>query len=39
VLGAGSLFLAADTWLGPFYVAWGIATNGQRSFYLYLGRL
>lgn len=37
--GAGSLFLAADTWLGPFYLAWGIATNGQRSFYLYLGRL
>jgi NTE family protein len=37
--GAGSVFLAADTWLGPFYVAWGIATNGQRSFYLYLGRL
>ena len=39
LVGAGSLFLAADTWLGPFYVAWGIATNGQRSFYLYLGRL
>jgi NTE family protein len=39
LLGAGSVFLAADTWLGPFYVAWGIATNGQRSFYLYLGRL
>jgi NTE family protein len=39
LLGAGSVFLAADTWLGPFYVAWGITTNGQRSFYLYLGRL
>jgi NTE family protein len=39
LIGAGSAFLAADTWLGPFYVAWGIATNGQRSFYLYLGRL
>jgi NTE family protein len=39
LLGAGSAFLAADTWLGPFYVAWGIATNGQRSFYLYLGRI
>ena len=37
--GAGSVFLAADTWLGPFYVAYGIASNGQRSFYLYLGRL
>jgi len=39
LFGAGSVFLAADTWLGPFYVAYGIATNGQRSFYLYLGRL
>ena len=39
IYGAGSLFLAADTWLGPFYIAYGIATNGQRSFYLYLGRL
>ncbi|MFO1312552.1 MAG: patatin-like phospholipase family protein [Burkholderiales bacterium] len=37
--GAGSVFLAADTWLGPFYLAWGIASNGQRSFYLFLGRL
>ena len=36
---AGSVFLAADTWLGPFYVAWGLASGGQRSFYLYLGRL
>jgi len=36
---AGSVFLAADTWLGPFYIGWGIASGGQRSFYLYLGRL
>ena len=36
---AGSVFVAADTWLGPFYLAWGIASGGQRSFYLYLGRL
>ena len=36
---AGSVFLAADTWLGPFYVAWGLASGGQHSFYLYLGRL
>lgn len=36
---AGSVFLAADTWLGPFYIAYGLASGGQRSFYLYLGRL
>ena len=35
---AGSVFLAADTWLGPFYFAYGRATGGQSSFYLYLGR-
>ena len=39
ILGAGSVFLAADTWLGPFYLGWGLASNGQRSFYLFLGRL
>jgi len=36
---ASSVFLAADTWLGPFYIAYGLASGGQRSFYLYLGRL
>ena len=35
---AGSLFLAADTWLGPFYIAYGLASNGQSSWYLFLGR-
>ena len=35
---AGSVFLAADTWLGPFYFAYGRASGGQSSFYLYLGR-
>jgi NTE family protein len=35
---AGSLFFAADTPLGPFYVAWGYASGGSSSFYLYLGR-
>ena len=39
LVSAGSVFLAADTWVGPFYVAWGIASGGQHSFYLYLGRL
>lgn len=36
---SGALFLAADTWLGPFYLGWGLASGGQRSYYLYLGRL
>ena len=36
---AGSVFLAADTWIGPFYLAWGHASGGQSSFYIYLGRL
>ncbi len=36
---AGSVFLAADTWLGPFYVGYGLASGGQRSFYLYLGKI
>jgi NTE family protein len=39
LIAAGSVFVAADTWLGPFYFAWGHASNGQSSFYLYLGRL
>jgi NTE family protein len=35
---AGSVFLAADTFLGPFYVAYGRASGGASSFYLYFGR-
>jgi NTE family protein len=34
---AGSLFLAADTSLGPLYVAFGLADRGFHSFYLALG--
>ena len=37
--GAGSVFIAADTWLGPFYFAWGHTSGGQSSFYIFLGRL
>jgi NTE family protein len=36
---AGSVFLAADTWLGPFYFAWGRTSGGETSFYIYLGRI
>lgn len=35
---AGSLFLAADTPLGPAYVAFGVAEGGNRALYLFLGR-
>lgn len=35
---AGSLFLAADTALGPMYLAWGHAGTGQDALYLMLGR-
>ena len=35
---AGSVFLAADTFLGPFYFAYGRASGGASSFYLFLGR-
>ena len=34
---AGSAFLAADTTLGPLYVAVGLADGGYHSFYLALG--
>jgi len=35
---AGSLFLAASTWLGPAYIAYGRASGGQSTYYLFLGR-
>ena len=38
VVPAGSVFLAADTKLGPFYLAYGRASHGNQSFYLVLGR-
>lgn len=34
----GSLFLGADTILGPVYLAAGSDTNGESAFYLFLGR-
>jgi NTE family protein len=33
----GSVFFAADTILGPFYVAYGHARDGSSSFYVMLG--
>ncbi len=37
MLTAGSVFLAADTPLGPIYLGYGIAEEGNRSLYFYLG--
>lgn len=36
---AASVFLGADTPLGPFYLGYGRADTGKGAFYLYLGRL
>jgi NTE family protein len=33
-----SLFLGADTALGPVYLAHGVSDSGKDSFYLFLGR-
>jgi NTE family protein len=35
---SGSVFLAIDTPLGPFYVAYGAARDGNRAMYIYLGQ-
>ena len=35
---AGSLFLGADTFIGPVYLAGGLAEGGNSALYLYVGR-
>jgi len=35
---AGSLFLGADTFIGPVYLAGGLAEGGNLAFYLFIGR-
>jgi NTE family protein len=35
---AGSLFIGADTYIGPLYFAYGFAERGHNALYLYLGR-
>jgi NTE family protein len=35
---AGSVFVGADTLLGPVYVAYGRTSAGQDAWYLYVGR-
>jgi NTE family protein len=34
---AGSLYAAAETIVGPVYLGWGFAEDGQHTFYLSLG--
>lgn len=35
---AGSVFVAADTYIGPFYFAYGRTNRGESSWYIFLGR-
>jgi NTE family protein len=35
---AGSLFLGADTFIGPVYLAGGLAEGGRSAMYLFIGR-
>ena len=37
-IAGSSLFLAADTALGPLYLAVGFSEGGRRAYYLFLGR-
>jgi NTE family protein len=34
----GSVFLGAESPFGPVYLAAGLASGGERAFYLYLGK-
>lgn len=34
---SGSLYVAADTFLGPFYLAYGVSEADNQTLYLYLG--
>ncbi len=34
---AGSVYIAADTFMGPFYLAYGNSGSTNQTFYLYLG--
>jgi len=36
-IGAGSLFLGLDTYLGPLYLGFGAAEGGHRTAFIYLG--
>lgn len=33
-----SIFFGSDTWLGPFYVGWGVSADGESTAYVLLGQ-
>ena len=35
---SSAVFVGADTPIGPVYLGYGVATGGNRSAYLFLGR-
>jgi len=35
---AASIFVGADTYVGPFYFAYGRTSRGESSFYVLLGK-
>jgi len=37
-LTAGSVFVGADTFIGPVYLAGGLAEGGNSALYLFVGR-
>jgi len=39
LIGAGSLFIGLNTFIGPLYIAYGVAEHKHDSFYLYLGKI
>ena len=39
LIAAGSLFIGLDTFIGPIYMAYGVAENNKSSFYFYLGKM
>ncbi len=39
LIAAGSLFIGIDTFIGPLYIAYGIAENNKSSAYFYLGKI
>jgi NTE family protein len=36
---AGSLFVGLDTFIGPIYIAGGLAEGGNSALYLFVGRI
>lgn len=38
LVGAGSVFVGADTVVGPIYLAWGINDRSEKAWYLFVGR-